>query len=93
MTTKRSPVKAPVPAIIWKKEALQEHPAIIDTVPEPKHGEYDVFYPNRREELSVDLPDAPPAGTLARKTSEPLRALFFDGKIWHGRKCDGWSKQ
>ena len=90
MSTKRAPVKKPVPAIVWKKEeTAPEHPAVAEATP----GEYDVFYPNFKEELGVDLPDTPPAGTLARKTSEPLRALFFDGKIWHGRKCDGWSKQ
>ena len=78
-------MKRPTPAIVLQKETPQQHPAVVDAAPDLKHGEYDVFYPNRNEMLGVDLPDAPPAGTLARKTSEPLRALFYDGKRWHGK--------
>jgi hypothetical protein len=64
-----------------KRSHQKKTAAVVVAAPEQKHGEYDVFYLGR-EELGVDLPEAPPAGTLARKTSEPSKALLYDGKQW-----------
>ena len=82
---KRSPKKKVITDPIVLTRTEPQHPVGLIAVMEKAHCEYDVFYPKGKEAYGVDLPDAPPRGTLARKLSDPSRALVFDGKTWQGR--------